>query len=280
MAALCNGYSAYLPEFLTPRPPSYAPGVHEQLHQIATAPTGQIRQEMTAFFSGGRWRQHRCPWLPPAELQEVSDAVRRRLEVEERDLAERLAKELDRFWQHAVAPRWAALERALESDITRQSQIIARHGVGAVFSSLHPSLSWEQEALEIDTRYEGHVTGTPTVLLVPSAFTGRLALCAPLQEGDSLLIYPVRVMDPAEPDGHSLADVIGHTRLALLHHLNKPRTTAELAQLHHLTASTVSYHLTRLHGAGLAIRQRKGRSVLYQRSPAANALLSRSETFG
>jgi DNA-binding transcriptional ArsR family regulator len=50
-----------------------------------------------------------------------------------------------------------------------------------------------------------------------------------------------------------------------------------LARLFGVTPSAVSQHLTVLHRGGLIGRQRRGRTVLYQRSTLGLALLGRAE---
>jgi DNA-binding transcriptional ArsR family regulator len=84
------------------------------------------------------------------------------------------------------------------------------------------------------------------------------------------LIYPAR----RHPDAHTparesvdpWADVLGRSRVSLLADLATPRTTTELAERHGMSASTVSYHLSRLHRAGLVLRKRQGKHVLYRRT--------------
>ena len=50
----------------------------------------------------------------------------------------------------------------------------------------------------------------------------------------------------------------------VLAHLADPTTTRELARRLKTAESTISHHLQALTAAGLAIRDRRGRSVVYQ----------------
>jgi len=68
--------------------------------------------------------------------------------------------------------------------------------------------------------------------------------------------------------------LVGRTRAALLASLDLPRTTTQLAAELGLSQAAVSQHLKILHNAALVTAQRRGRMVLYQRTPAATTLLA------
>ena len=53
-----------------------------------------------------------------------------------------------------------------------------------------------------------------------------------------------------------------------------PRTTTQLAAELGLSQAAVSQHLKILHNTALVTAQRRGRMVLYQRTPAATTLLA------
>ncbi|MFE3252191.1 ArsR/SmtB family transcription factor [Streptomyces sp. NPDC059209] len=275
LAALCRGFTVYLPEFLTPHPGSFAPDPDEQLHQVATAATERVRQQVEAFVMGGAGRGRSCPWLADDELTGTTDSVRARFETGERDLAERLATELEQLWHAVLAPRWPRLTTALEAFVERQARIAARHGMGNALGALHPSLEWQDDALTLASRYRGTVEGTTPLTLVPSGFLRRVALHAPYDERGGLLAVPVGRPVDAAP-GPRIAPVLGETRLALLESLDRRRTTTELARLHHLTPGSISYHLSRMLSADLVRRERRGRLVHYTRTARAQALLGSS----
>ena len=71
----------------------------------------------------------------------------------------------------------------------------------------------------------------------------------------------------------SLDELIGPSRATILGDLGVPRSTAELSLRHGLTRATVSHHLGVLHRAGLLVRRRHGRQVLYRRSSRGDDLL-------
>jgi DNA-binding transcriptional ArsR family regulator len=66
---------------------------------------------------------------------------------------------------------------------------------------------------------------------------------------------------------------MGNTRAALLASLDLPRTTTQLARQLDLSPAAVSQHLKILKDTALVTAHRRGRMVLYQRTPAATALL-------
>ena len=76
------------------------------------------------------------------------------------------------------------------------------------------------------------------------------------------------------PASRALADLIGATRAGLLVDLRTPASSTELATRLGVTASAVNQHLRPLHAAGLLIRARHGRSVLYRRSDLGDLLAS------
>ncbi|MFF9218920.1 ArsR/SmtB family transcription factor [Streptomyces viridosporus] len=69
-----------------------------------------------------------------------------------------------------------------------------------------------------------------------------------------------------------MARLFGPTRAGLLAALTQPTSTTQLAARHFLGSTTVSYHLGALHRAGLVIRARSGRPVLYRRTPEGSRL--------
>jgi len=68
--------------------------------------------------------------------------------------------------------------------------------------------------------------------------------------------------------------VLGRSRTLLLTELETPASTTELARRTGLSAPGVSQYLTALRKAGLVSAHRAGRSVLYARTSAAEAVLA------
>ncbi|MEU5754094.1 winged helix-turn-helix domain-containing protein [Streptomyces sp. NPDC047829] len=270
LAAVTRGYTAYLPELLTPAPRTFLPPVEEQLHAVASTPTNTVNEQFTAFLTGGAARRDRCPWLGEHELQQADARVRGRIERNEHDLRERLAGELHWLWQRTMAARWDAVTAGFEGFVERQGTLAAREGLGGALAGLHSSLCWDEGSLRIDSPLDGEVSGHHPFTLVPSLFLPRVGLHAPLHRGGAQLVVPVNASADTKP---VMAPVLGATRLAILRSLAEPRTTTALAARHHLTAATVSFHLSRLLAADLVRREREGRYVYYRRTARARALL-------
>ncbi|WP_262704967.1 MULTISPECIES: ArsR/SmtB family transcription factor [Streptomyces] len=273
LAALCRGRPSYLPSFMAPLPSGYEPDVEDQLHAIATTPARRVADEMSAFFTEGGEFTHRRP---------VSDKVLLRVHgagrLSQRDpqsLAQRIADELACFWNQLMTRQWSNIRSHLEAEVSRQADTVVRHGWVAAFPNMHPSLSWREGGLAIDTPCDGRIFWSRSLILLPSVHAHRPGLFADIhKQRDTALTYPAGQMEtaPAAAD-RPLGQVLGRTRLALLKSLGLARTTAELAEMHTLTAGSISYHLTRLHTAGLVHRQRRGRSVYYRRSSQADLLI-------
>jgi DNA-binding transcriptional ArsR family regulator len=74
--------------------------------------------------------------------------------------------------------------------------------------------------------------------------------------------------------GSALIGVLGESRTTILTQLDLPMSTTHLACQLGLTAPTVNAHLQALHRAGIVSAHRDGRSVLYQRTPLGDHLLT------
>lgn len=280
LAAVCRGFTVYLPELLTPRPETFAPTVDEQLHRVATTDPTEVGDQLTAFLDGGEARRRRCPWLPDGQLGSApggaGHALRARMERGEADVREQLARELHQLWVVALADHWPAVAAGSAEYVERQARSAAREGLGTALGSLHSSFTWRDDALDLAAPTQGRVAGTGPLTLVPSRFLRRVALHAPLQRDAGQVVVPVATPWPGGTTPYAaphVAPVLGVTRLALLKSLEQRRTTAELALLHHLTPGSVSYHLSRLLAADLVRRERHGRLVHYSRTARATALL-------
>ena len=96
------------------------------------------------------------------------------------------------------------------------------------------------------------------------------------------MIYPARGIGTLwdqgtqAPDG--LVRLLGATRAAVLADLDAPRSTTDVAQRLSISPAGASHHLTTLRDVGLATTRREGRTVLYVRTPAGDALTARSRS--
>ncbi|MFJ6621481.1 ArsR/SmtB family transcription factor [Kitasatospora sp. NPDC091335] len=258
-----GGPLGYAPDFLRPEPPAFLTDIDTALHQIATTPRERIRYELAGAVNGHSWEPGSAH-PPPRQLL-------RALDRGEDHLARRLADEMARFWQTALAPSWPAIRAGLEADVTARATEIARSGLAEALNRLAPNLEWRDGELIVHLRTDSiHrlTVDADAVILTPSVFVDWALFCAGEPPGvpaprTPLIVYPAARLDCLPPaQDHPL---IGAMRRKLLAELSQPRSTTEIAQRLYLSPATASYHLQILHRAGLVTRTRCSRHVLYQR---------------
>ncbi|MFF2146275.1 helix-turn-helix domain-containing protein [Kitasatospora sp. NPDC058190] len=259
----------YIPDFLSPHPSGPDPTVTEQLEAVRRTDPERVRAELETVRNG----------LPAANLigRQVPDTVLRSLQRGPRYFAERVADELGRYWELALAPYWPDARAVLDAEIDHRGRFLARHGSGALFNSLSPELSWSDGLIRLESRFEVNLPAR-MVLLMPTLVSRRIHVILDPVDGWNrapTLMYPL-AKSPAVPQSPTpaLAQLLGPTRADLLAALIDPATTAALAARHFLSAGTVSYHLGVLHRSGLVSRVRSGREVLYRRTPRGEELVA------
>ncbi|MFF7794521.1 ArsR family transcriptional regulator [Streptomyces sp. NPDC007991] len=264
LAALV-GDTLALPDFLTPRPESFAPALDEQLTVVRATPAQTVRRDLLAA--------HAPRPLPPA-LRAVTAPG----DAPVAELLEELCALLRRYWEAALLPSWPRMRLVLEADITHRARRLATGGARLLFADLHRNLRWDDGVLRVDRmRGHHHVDGSGRGLrLVPSLFAHQPA--PPVSAAEPpMLAYPSRgaatLWEPEpEPDAPALTALLGAPRSTLLRLLAEPLPTVELARRLGVTPSAVSQHLRVLHATGLVTRARDGRHVLYRRSPLGESL--------
>ncbi|MEV5507966.1 ArsR/SmtB family transcription factor [Streptomyces orinoci] len=257
--------SGYVPDFLNPAPAGPAPTLEAELAVIVATPAERVRADLDHLerhrgVRGARLRSLHAD--PPARLG-------------------RVAEEIETYWELALAPYWARIRAVLDAEVFQRARQVAEHGAGRLLNDVHPSVSWDDNALRLAHRKQPLPRRTPGagLLLIPSAFKGpglstRVAPPDPPQ-----LAYAARgagALWETRPDGgaEALAVVLGRSRTLLLGELESPASTTELARRTGLSAAGVSQQLTALRDAGLVSAHRAGRSVLYARTSVADALLA------
>ncbi|GGZ87236.1 ArsR/SmtB family transcription factor [Streptomyces bluensis] len=263
--------TGYVPDFLSPHPCGPSPTVEEELERVRCTPPERVLSELDALRNG-----RPCSGLAGSPLPA---GVQRAMARGGAHVARQAANELRRYWELAFAPHWEAAKTALDTEIDRCAGVLAGHGAARLFNSLHPQIRWADGTLRIESRFRIALP-VPLVIVVPSLIAPRPAVAVdPTRDGDRppMLVYPVRdrttagAIAPTDPSAE-IAQLLGPTRAALLAALTQPASTAQLAARHFLSPATVSYHLGVLHRAGLVIRARSGRSVLYRRTPEGSRL--------
>jgi DNA-binding transcriptional ArsR family regulator len=253
----------YLPGFLFPAPAGPRPGLAEELEAVIASPPELVRIELDRVWDGRGLPPLLRPLYedPAAHLPAVADALRR-------------------YWEAAVLPVWPRLRAVCALDLTYRMERFADGGLTSVLADLHPELTMEGDRLRIDKPHHCHhrfdLAGTG-ILVVPCAFIWPRLMVECCDVAQPVVTYPIRGVAELwrEPPDHAdpLVALIGRTRAVLLAHLALPRTTTQLAGQLGLSPPAVSQHLKILKDTALVTARRRGRMVLYQRTPAATALL-------
>jgi DNA-binding transcriptional ArsR family regulator len=234
--------------------------VWAEIERVRATPARQVRRELgQAYPDGG---------LPP-ELRPLMDNPRRGLGA--------LADLVSEYWVRAIEPVWEAILAVLEDDIAARARALTAGGAIEVFGGLHPDVRWSGEALLVDRPYETSVDlGGRGLLLLPSVFMWPRVGAMFDPPWQPALIYPPRGVGALwAPAGQSesLGPLIGVRRAAVLAALGSPTSTTTLSRRLSLSSASVSEHLSVLRSAGLVRGTRDGRSVLYARTAAGDALL-------
>jgi DNA-binding transcriptional ArsR family regulator len=219
--------------------------------------------------------------LVAAELQRVSDArspapwvrllaARGRETCRELDLALRLAH------RHLMGDAWLRILSGFRSELAWRSRLIAERGVQAALSTLHPAISWNGTVMQIEAQREldMHPCGAGLTLMPSTLWTGR-PLVAGHPDRSVMIVYPAVTLLPLidESPQDPLAELLGHTRAAILKLTFTERTTTELARELGVSAATVSGHTKALRAAGLIVTARAGKAVHHSVTPLGDRLL-------
>ncbi|WP_037779520.1 winged helix-turn-helix domain-containing protein [Kitasatospora purpeofusca] len=203
------------------------------------------------------------------------------------DLAGRAAELLSWVWTETVEPDWARRRRIIEADILARTARLGTGGWAEALGDLRPGMRWlggDGLRTGAGPAAESHELTAAELLFVPVT-PGRSWLCwdMPAVDGRRVrpgrryaVVYPcsgVLVDEDRRPVPEALAALLGRGRAELLALLDPPKTTSQLVALTGLPLGSVGRHLRILREAGLALRRRAGRSVLYHRTAAGQVLL-------
>jgi DNA-binding transcriptional ArsR family regulator len=261
----------YLPPFLLPPPTDPRPALAEELHTVATSSPAIVRTELDGL----------------RDVRPLST----RLQTLYEDPAAHLptiAEELQRYWEVAVQPVWPRVRAVCAADLTYRMERFADGGLARALADLHPELTLEGDRLRVDKphhcsqRFDLAGTG---ILVMPCAFLWPTLMVDCCGVDQPAVTYPTRGVAELWDDAVSeltdpLSALVGRTRATLLATLGLPRTTTQLAVQLGVSAPAVSQHLKVLKEAALVTARRRGRMVLYQRTPAASALLKAVRSSG
>ncbi|MCX4614586.1 winged helix-turn-helix domain-containing protein [Streptomyces mirabilis] len=253
------------PNFVAPPPRGLNQTWADDLAMIRATPPEAARHEFATNAT--------APSAPSAHDPRV------RAVLDSTDVVSRIAEAMDQAWHELLAPDWPQLRAICERDVVHRVGVIGERGWAATIESLHPGIAWRAGGIEIGFFRGGTVRlAGDGLLLIPSVFVGHIA--AQLEDPwPRTLVYPARGTaalwgeQETVPQPDALTALIGRARARLLLALDAPASTSHLARSLAMAPGAVGDHLAILRGAGLLVRARSGRSVLYRRTPLGEALV-------
>ncbi|MFD8824770.1 ArsR/SmtB family transcription factor [Streptomyces sp. NPDC059605] len=253
------------PNFVAPPPRGLNQTWADDLAMIRATPLEAARHEFATTATGPSARDPRV-----------------RAVLESADAVPRIAEAMDRAWHELLASDWPQLRAICERDVVHRVGVIGEHGWATAIESLHPGIAWHGGGIEIGFFRGGTVRlAGDGLLLIPSVFVGHVA--AHLEDPwPRTLVYRARGTaalwgeQETVPQPDALTALVGRARARLLLALDAPASTSHLARSLAMAPGAVGDHLAILRSAGLLVRARSGRSVLYRRTPLGEALVAGS----
>ncbi len=245
----------WIADFLTPTPPGQEdPTFRQELARVRETPAATARADLTVALGGPL----------PARLHRT-------------DLAGRAADLLEWVWTEAVLPYWQTRRRVFEADVVARTGRLSRGGWAAALDDMRPGMRWLGEGrLQINTHDNPprEIAGAQLLFVPVTPRHGWVSWDAPYRYAvvypcsGTLSEQPVRGAAP-----EALGRLLGPARAGVLVLLDAPKSTTQLVALTGQGLGSVGRHLRVLLDAGLVRRRRSGRSVLYYRTAAGDALV-------
>lgn len=192
-------------------------------------------------------------------------------------LAAELIGLLNWVWTVTIEADWPRRERILQADVVSRTTLLATRGWSGVVPTLGASKQWLGDGRLQINRYdlpERDLSAAQTLMFIPVHSSGSwVAWEEPTRYA---IVYPVTgaLAPTAAATADGLARLIGANRARLLAALDDPRSTTHLAALSGLPIGAVGNHLKVMLDAGLVLRRRAGREVLYWRTGLGDALVA------
>lgn len=184
------------------------------------------------------------------------------------------------LWTHTVETDWPRRERLLRADIVARTAQLSQHGWAAVLRDLGHDREWLSGGHLRINHYDLPPEDLPPGSVLRFVPTHAEKSWVGWHHGPTghryALYYPLAgrlaATDARGADG--LGALVGPNRAAVLGFLDVPRSTSQVASLTGLSLGSVSGHLRVLLQAGVVLRRRSGREVLYWRTPLGDALVA------
>ena len=169
----------------------------------------------------------------------------------------------------------------MEADIIARTRQLSQGGWAAALSDMRPGMRWLGEGrLQINAHnYPPRKIAGAQLLFVP--VTPGQGWCSWDEPHRYAVVYPcsgvLAQVSPA-PVPDALGALLGPARARVLVLVETPKSTTQLVALTGQRLGSVGRHLKVLLDARLVQRRRAGRSVLYYRTAAGQALLEAAGT--
>lgn len=249
---LCRSWNA---DFLTPTPAGDGGrSFEEELAWIRRTHPAAARAQLAVSLGGGPL---------PAEL-------------ERDDLPHLAAELLEWVWTETVLPEWPRRRRVIEADVVARTEQLGRGGWAAALDMLSPGMRWLGEGrLQINAHDHPprEISGAQLLFVPVTPRTGWVSWDEPHRYA---AVYPCAgpLAEPAAAQvPEALGALLGPVRATVLALLDTPKSTTQLVALTGQALGSVGRHLKILLDAHLIRRRRAGRSVLYYRTDAGDALV-------
>ncbi len=261
----------YGPDFIAPPPRSAPQTIADDLSTVRATPLADARREIARCLRIGAHDANRTLRIDPRVLDVLrSDAV-----------VERVVEILETAWRDLIEPRWPELRALCEHDIVHRSGLLGLRGWAGALDGLHPDVRWHDGAVEFARAPENRVVASDDqgLLLVPSVFLWPRVAAHLDPPWRRTVLYPAhgvgQLWDAAPRSGaDALAKLLGPARSRLLVALAEPASTSQLAHALRLSTGAVGDHLAVLRKAGVLVRARSGRAVIYRRTTLGDALVA------
>ncbi|MEU4691192.1 winged helix-turn-helix domain-containing protein [Actinoplanes sp. NPDC023714] len=233
----------------------------EEVAVVRAAPPAQVRTDLIMAFTAGR-----SSYLPGSWPL-----------LERDDLAERMADLLTWVWQHAVEPDWARRRRILEADVVARTRQLTLGGWADALDRMRDGMRWlggGRLQINVLDHPPHDISGTRLSFVPVTVSRGWVAQSpgrhAVIYQCSGVLASPAGAAVPG-----ALGRLLGEGRARVLLELDPraPKSTSQLVAITGQGLGSVGRHLKILLEAGLVLRRRAGRSVLYARTPVGDGLV-------
>lgn len=250
----------------SPPPVGMATGPEDDLETVRRTPLALARDQIERALA-----------LQPPVAADVLEVLRGPR------VTEWLADALGRMWHAVVAPDWPQLLAIAERDVVHRADRLVRGGWAAALEDVHPRLEWVGDAIHVNDRADEllRLDGRG-LMFVPSVFSHPNLSTYTEPPWHPTIVYPARgsaaLWETRTATPEALARLVGPSRADLLIRLESPASTTQLVRQSGHSLGAVGDHLRVLREAGLVSRARRGRSVLYRRTPIGDAVVGGSDS--